>query len=163
MDDVATDLESHHIEGYAIAAQQRGIPSHFDIPIISHITGNLWMGGCKDYLQLPYYFDYVVSLYPWEKYRLFPHTERQEYELFDSAEIPDVGQLFSIASTVSRMMKEGNTLVHCQAGLNRSGLISALTLMQEGRTAQEAIDLLRFKRSPLVLCNQTFEQWLLGQ
>jgi protein-tyrosine phosphatase len=53
-------------------------------------------------------------------------------------------------------MEKGKTLVHCQAGLNRSGLVAAVALMKLGRTADEAIKLLRDSRSPMVLCNDTF-------
>lgn len=53
-------------------------------------------------------------------------------------------------------------LVRCQAGLNRSGLVTALILMKEGYKAREAIDLLRDKRSEWVLFNRTFEAYLLS-
>ncbi len=51
--------------------------------------------------------------------------------------------------------------MHCQAGINRSGLVTALALVEEGMKAVDAIALLRAKRSPAVLCNRAFEQWLL--
>jgi protein-tyrosine phosphatase len=53
--------------------------------------------------------------------------------------------------------------VHCQAGLNRSGLVTALALILNGMSPERAIGLLRQKRTPLVLCNGAFEAWLLGQ
>jgi protein-tyrosine phosphatase len=51
-------------------------------------------------------------------------------------------------------------LIRCQAGLNRSGLTAALVLMQSGYTADEAITLLRDKRTKYVLCNGEFEAFL---
>jgi protein-tyrosine phosphatase len=55
-------------------------------------------------------------------------------------------------------------VVHCQAGLNRSGLIAALVLMDSGAYgADGAIELLRAKRSEAVLCNQKFVEYLLSQ
>jgi hypothetical protein len=51
-------------------------------------------------------------------------------------------------------------LVHCGAGLNRSALIAARALMLRGRTADEAIALIREKRSQYCLCNAHFEHWL---
>jgi len=62
---------------------------------------------------------------------------------------------------VNEYKKHGVTLVHCQAGINRSGLVTALALVEEGMKAVDAIALLRAKRSPAVLCNRAFEQWLL--
>lgn len=66
-----------------------------------------------------------------------------------------------LSDDVARRLSEGQVcLIHCQAGLNRSGLLAARTLMKRGHTADEAIALLREKRSPLVLCNDAFENWL---
>ena len=57
----------------------------------------------------------------------------------------------------------GPVLVHCQAGLNRSGLVTALALMRAGRSSKDAIDLLREKRCDAVLCNPAFHMWLRKQ
>mgnify|MGYP000156096849 CR=1 FL=1 len=54
-------------------------------------------------------------------------------------------------------------LSRCQAGLNRSGLVTALTLMISGMSADEAIDTLREKRSTYALCNGEYEHWLLTE
>ncbi|HEY7821189.1 MAG TPA: dual specificity protein phosphatase family protein, partial [Acidimicrobiia bacterium] len=54
-------------------------------------------------------------------------------------------------------------LIRCQAGVNRSGLVSALVLMLDGYRAEEAIALLRQRRSPVVLSNRHFERWLLTE
>lgn len=160
---IRADWESHHIEGYAAAAYEAGKPAHFSAPLISHIEGNLYVGGCIDGVRLGDDFKHVVSLYKWERYALSEGTQLHEYEMYDAADMPDTGQLESIAADVIGYLQEGKTLVHCQAGLNRSNLVAALALIRMGLFAAEAIDLLRSKRSPVVLCNQTFEAWLLGQ
>ena len=50
---------------------------------------------------------------------------------------------------------------HCHAGLNRSGLaVAAYLHRHRGARIGEAIALLRRVRSPLVLCNATFERTL---
>ena len=54
----------------------------------------------------------------------------------------------------------GATAHNCQAGLNRSGLVAGLALIRSGMTPAVAINLLRSKRSPAVLCNPTFERFL---
>jgi len=48
----------------------------------------------------------------------------------------------------------------CQMGWNRSSLIVALVLLEEGYKAQEAINLIREKRSPAALCNPEFVRFL---
>ena len=44
--DTKADFHAHHIEGYAAAVYDQENPegSHFDVPLISHIEGNLWIG-----------------------------------------------------------------------------------------------------------------------
>jgi len=81
--------------------------------------------------------------------------------LQDVLTFPDREQLYTLARYVNAYKCQGVTLVHCQAELNRSGFISAPALIEEGMKAVDAISLLRTKRSPAVLCNQTFEEWLL--
>jgi protein-tyrosine phosphatase len=64
----------------------------------------------------------------------------------------------------ARLVSQGKkVLVHCQAGLNRSGVVTALALINLGYTPTAAIELMREKRSPLVLCNEAFENWVLDQ
>ena len=53
-------------------------------------------------------------------------------------------------------------LIRCQAGLNRSGLLTALVLMLAGWEAAEAIRLIRTKRSQVALFNDDFVDWLLN-
>lgn len=159
---LSADWGTHRIQGYAVAAMEAGRSAHFDAPLVSHIAGNLWMGGCIDGVRLPDDFRYVVSLYPWEKYALGPDTQRDEYELLDVGEMPDATLIHRVAEDVTRYAEQGKTLVHCQAGLNRSGLIAALAMVKGGWEPTSAITELRAKRSPVVLCNATFEQWLVG-
>jgi hypothetical protein len=157
-----TDLTSQHIEGYARAAIEAGKDGHFSVPLISQIDETLWTGGCINGVKLPDDFVGVVSLYPWEKYSLGPNTVRHEHRLYDSSDVPDIEHLLAIARQVNEFRQQGKTLVHCQAGLNRSGLIAALALILEGVTPAEAIALLREKRCAVVLCNEAFEHLLLG-
>lgn len=157
------DLENHHIQGYAAAAQEKGEIGWFEASLVSHIEDNLWTGGCYDLVPLPDDFKYVLSVYQWERYALPEGCERLEVEMYDSGNIPDEDQLHELADWVNEKRKLGKTLVHCQAGLNRSSLVTALALIKAGSTPEEAIALLREKRTPMVLCNQHFESWLLEQ
>jgi hypothetical protein len=155
------DWKSHHIEGYARAAMERGQDGRFSAPLISQIDETLFVGGCINGVRLDDDFAHVVSLYKWERYTLGPNTERHEYEMYDASDVPDADLLSAIADDVNRYRAEGKTLVHCQAGLNRSNLITALALIRSGMAPADAIALLREKRSPVVLCNAAFESWLL--
>jgi protein-tyrosine phosphatase len=73
----------------------------------------------------------------------------------------DLDQL--VNSLYSDWQAGKRVLIRCQAGWNRSGLITGLVLMREGFSAEEAIDLIRRMRSPNALCNSTFEQYLKEQ
>jgi hypothetical protein len=158
------DWRTHHIEGYARAAMEAGKDGHFNAPLISHIEDNLYVGGCIGGVVLEDDWQTVVSLYKWERYTLGPNTERTEVTMYDAGEVPPEWQLHELADVVvAALAQGGKVLVHCQAGLNRSNLIAALALIKMGRTPTEAIDLLRAKRSPVVLCNEAFERWLLSQ
>ena len=153
------DLTSHHIEGMSLHGD-----TLFKIPLFSHIEGNLWMGGCPVKVA-PNEFEYIVnlvSLYPWwEPYAIAKFQVHTRVHLNDELEIPSEDRLYALARCVNAYRRYGPTLVHCQAGLNRSGLIAALALIESGMKAVDAIALLRKKRSPVVLCNRTFEEWLL--
>ena len=81
------------------------------------------------------------------------------YDSLDQA----YGQVDAIAAWVNAGRRSAPTLVHCQAGLNRSSLVAARALMLEGRSADEAITLIREQRSPACLCNPAFERWLREQ
>lgn len=138
----------------------------FDVPFISQIDGNLWQGGCATGLKLPHFIKHVVSLYPWEQYKI-EHNVRSQLSvmMYDSLE-QSMDQVDAIANWINTCVKDGPTLVHCQAGLNRSGLVAARSLMlreddwPKTYDAQEAIMLLRETRSPAVLCNPSFEEHL---
>lgn len=51
-------------------------------------------------------------------------------------------------------------LVRCQMGLNRSGLVVALTLLDQGFTPAMALSLIRAKRSPDALSNPWFVEYI---
>jgi protein-tyrosine phosphatase len=136
---------------------------YFDVPFISHIVDNLYMGGCENGLELPSNIKNIVSLYPWERYTIKHEMESQLYfKAYDDDIQLIVEQLEELSNWIIGRLKQGPTLVHCQAGLNRSGLLSAIVLCKTGMSPQDAIALLREKRSKAVLCNQSFEDWLIA-
>ena len=156
--DRLADVDSHHIEGFAVHGN-----TPFSMPLISHIVGNLWTGGCINGVPLPDDFKHVISLYPWERFVLGPDTERTEYTLYDSSDVPPDPMLYEVAGLALGCILDGKTLVHCQAGLNRSGLVSGLAMVLSGMDPASAIAVLRERRSDAVLCNVQFSGWLLSQ
>lgn len=141
-----------------------GITAHgnkqFDVPFIQQITDNLWMGGCQKGLVLPQFFKHIISVYPWEQYTVKHEMESMlAYKLFDGP-----GNDLEVTNDIARWVRacalNGPTLIHCQAGLNRSALITAKVLMLEGMSSSEAIARLRVVRSEAVLCNVEFEEHL---
>ena len=135
----------------------------FDVPFISEIAPDLWQGGCRDGLILPPHIRHLVSLYPWESYKVRHELDSAVVvRMLDSTE-QDTESIPILAAWVNACRKTGPVLVHCQAGLNRSALITACALMLEGASADEAIALIREKRSPACLCNPAFERWLRRQ
>ena len=146
------------------------------------ILPGLWQGGTEDHevLGFPapahhyaglghrggvaYPFDVVVTLYadaqpaPWgvKEFRFgFPDGPINNDDALEAIEL---------ARHAHRAWTAGRTvLIRCQAGVNRSGLVSALVLMLEGYLPHEAIALLRERRSQVVLSNGHFEDWLLTE
>ncbi len=106
-------------------------------------------------------FDVVVTLYadaqpaPW-------YVEEMRYGFYDSELTPEATKrvLAIAAAAYSRWQAGDRVLIRCQAGVNRSGLVTALVLMMHGLTAIEAIELIRRRRSPAVLSNRHFVEWL---
>jgi protein-tyrosine phosphatase len=106
-------------------------------------------------------FDLVVTLYadaqpaPWgvEEMRFgFPDGNLTEHA---------IQRVIRMARLAHERWTAGDrVLVRCQAGVNRSGLVTALILMHDGMPADEAIDLIRRQRSPFVLSNADFEWFL---
>lgn len=135
------------------------------VPVRSEIAERLWMGGCQDNGEdLGSEFAYIVALTnsQYHRYKADFDTTVLRYDLKDTTHTaPNEKQIFDIAKIVSAFRSKGNTLVHCQAGLNRSGLVVGLSLMLDGWTAKDAIELMRKGRCEVVLCNERFEKWLL--
>jgi len=89
------DLTSHHIEGIALHGD-----TPFNVPLFSHIVGNLWSGGCP-VGEAPEEFEYIVNLYPWEPYDIQSHQVVTKAQIFDSSDIPKEEQLYSLAAIVN--------------------------------------------------------------
>jgi protein-tyrosine phosphatase len=149
--------------------------NHFPQALWSEILPGLWQGGTdsRDVVgriganQTPTkaLFDSVYTLYghangaDWGVKELrFPFYDG------DMSDFDPETDLWLLVVEAHADWKAGKrVLIRCQAGLNRSGLVLALTLIREGFTPQEAIDLMREKRGPDAMCNPIFESWLLNR
>ena len=63
----------------------------------------------------------------------------------------------------NRWMAGDRVLVRCQAGLNRSGLVTALILMSTGLDAETAIREIRKNRADIALFNNEYVTWLMTE
>lgn len=136
--------------------------------LYSEILPGLFMGGTADNdvvdvakplrnLNEVQEFDSVVTCYSWaQPMSWYVHENRFG---FADGPIDDktLDKVKDISGWIYREWKSGKRcLIRCQAGLNRSGILTALTIMRDGYTADEAIELIRLKRSPHALFNQDF-------
>lgn len=143
-----------------------------DLNLYSEILEGLYMGGTADNdvvdvakplrnLNEVEEFDSVVTCYSWaQPMSWYVHENR-----FGFADGPMDEKTFEkvdeLATWLHGEWKSGKRcLARCQAGLNRSGILIALTLMKDGYTADGAIALIRAKRSPQALFNDDFVSWL---
>jgi protein-tyrosine phosphatase len=91
------------------------------------------------------------------------HVRELRYGMWDS-NLSDVDfeDIFDIVQLAHSDWARGKkVLIRCQAGWNRSGLITALVLIREGYEPAEAIRLIRQNRSSWALCNADFVNFLL--
>lgn len=154
--ELEADLAFEPITGYLHTGER------LHVPLISHITENLYVGGHSDRADLGDFFTHVFSLYVWGKtYATHEDTVHDSVTIYDSpsADTSVVDEL--VEKVVDALTAGGNVLVHCQAGINRSNLVAALALRKwKGLTSAQAIDMLREKRSSLILANRAFENYL---
>jgi protein-tyrosine phosphatase len=109
-------------------------------------------------------FDSIVTMYAWAR----PADWKvQEYRYgIPDARISDM-DLSRLRQTVNwgfKQWKKGDrVLVRCQAGLNRSGLVTALILMKSGLSAEDAINTIRKNRADIALFNEHYVRWLMTE
>jgi hypothetical protein len=109
-------------------------------------------------------FDCVITMYAWANPTDWG-VEEIRYGIPDS-DIKDanVQKLLEIAYWgLNRWLSGEKVLIRCQAGLNRSGLITSLILIMDGLFPMSAVNLIREKRTPFALFNQNYVTWLTEQ
>ena len=108
-------------------------------------------------------FDAVLTLFAWAQ-PVGWGVEELRYGFMDAhPRYADMSRVVEAARWAYQRWSSGQrVLIRCQAGLNRSGLLTVLVLMLAGWEAGEAIRLIRAKRSPVALFNDDFVDWLLN-
>jgi len=139
--------------------------------LFNEIATNLFMGGTEDMdvihfpaknnnrTDLP--FDAIVTMYAYAQPADWKVQEFR-YGVPDAAiEDIDLDRLKqAVEFGYNRWMAGDRVLVRCQAGLNRSGLVTALILMSTGLDAETAIEQIRKNRAEIALFNEDYVRWL---
>ncbi|MEV0178396.1 protein phosphatase [Streptomyces sp. NPDC050625] len=135
----------------------------------SEIVPGLWMGGHEfkgpSGLELAVVrdeFDLVQTLLRLPGHGPDPGVEHHVWPIpdgpLDSTQLAGVMRL---ARAAGDALDAGRSvLVRCYSGYNRSGLVVAHALVGRGHSAEEAIRLIRSRRSPWALHNELFVDYL---
>ena len=109
------------------------------------------------------HFDTVATLY--SAANAAAHNVKELRFAFHDGDMSDLDperDLFFMVREAHSDWKNGKkVLVRCQAGINRSGLVTALVLIRDGYAPADAIRLIRDNRCEAALSNSRFEKWLL--
>jgi protein-tyrosine phosphatase len=109
-------------------------------------------------------FDAIITMYAWANPADWGVQEFR-YGIYDSA-IADI-DLDRLKQAVefgyNRWLSGDRVLVRCQAGLNRSGLVTALIMMSTGLDAETAIEQIRKNRAEIALFNNNYVEWLMSE
>ena len=143
--------------------------------LYSEIAPNLFMGGTADEdvihqavtynkarTDLP--FDAIITMYAWANPADWKVQEFR-YGIYDS----DISQIDldrlkqAVEFGYNRWLSGDRVLVRCQAGLNRSGLVTALIMMSTGLDAETAIEQIRKNRAEIALFNTHYVEWLMSE
>ena len=140
--------------------------------LYSEVLPNLFISGTLDHdvvenpmnyteLMGPSDFESVVTMYAHAR-PLGYYTREQRFGVADAEIDPlSVPEIIQLADWLHSEWNIGKKVAaRCQAGWNRSGLIIALVLLKEGYSADEAISLIRERRSPNALCNPHFVKFI---
>ncbi len=130
----------------------------------------LWMGGHEfrthsGQLELAVVrdeFDLVQTLLSLPGHGPDPGVEHHVWPIpdgpLDGTQLAGVMRLARAACDA--VDQDRRVLVRCYSGYNRSGLVVAHALVRQGRSAEEAIRLIRARRSPWALHNDLFVDYL---
>jgi hypothetical protein len=171
----ATDSTQPHVHPIPYASPSAWWPAYAP----DEIAPGLWQGGTEDDEvvggRIPAGhtaalagrrppFDTVITLYA-DAQPAGWGVEELRFGFPDAELTPEFARrVIELARHAHRRWRAGGrVLIRCQAGVNRSGLVTALTLMLDGHSAHEAIALIRAQRAPAALNNGAFVRWLVTE
>ncbi len=147
--------------------------THYPEALYSEILPNLFQGGTDDFDVIHYAktnnnartdlpFDSIVTMYAWARPADW-NVQEFRYGVPDaSISDIDLDRLRQAVDFGHAQWKKGDrVLIRCQAGLNRSGLVTALILIKDGYAPDHAISVIRANRGPDALFNSNFVNWLI--
>lgn len=136
----------------------------------SEVVPGLWMGGHQfrgrsGRLELAVVrdeFDLVQSLLRLPGYGPDAGVEHHVWPIPDGPlDGTQLAGVIRLARAVNEALDAGRrVLVRCYHGYNRSGLVVGHTLVQRGDSADQAIQLIRARRSAWALHNELFVEYL---
>lgn len=136
----------------------------------NEIVPGLWMGGHhytgpsgeRTPAIVSDEFDVVISMYRKDGHGPSDHVEHYYEHLPDrpmtAGQLGIVSRLADVAVTAVRQKRQ--VLVRCHFGYNRSGLVVAQSLVRMGYTPDDAVSLVRYRRSEWALNNKVFVDYL---
>jgi hypothetical protein len=162
------------VDGIDVREASGLIDPRYDLPVKSEILPNLWMGGTdyNDRTEFPMVKPFITAKDFDAVYTFYGNAnpvdwlvEEYRYAFFDSEQHKlDITKLKRAVLMAYEDWKSGKrVLIRCQAGLNRSGIVTALVLMRSGMTADEAIEYIRTERDSYCLYNKYFTNFLKRQ
>jgi cyclin-dependent kinase inhibitor 3 (CDKN3) len=136
----------------------------------NEIVTRLWMGGhhyrdkagSRQAAIVGTEFDLVLSLYQRDGHGPADQVEHHYAKTPDGPLTPDeIASICRMAALAAEALGEGRrVLVRCHSGYNRSGLVVAQTLITMGYSTEDAIFLIRYRRSKWALNNPLFVDYL---
>jgi hypothetical protein len=136
----------------------------------NEIVPGLWMGGHefqglsgqREFAVVRDEFDVVQTLLRLPGHGPDPGVEHHVWPIPDGPlDGTQLAGVMRLAQAADDALDEGRkVLVRCYHGYNRSGLVVAHALVRRGRTVDEAIRLIRGRRSPWALHNDLFVEYL---
>jgi len=131
---------------------------------ISHIHDNLYLGSHPRYDAPLREFGKIMCFDGRPSYQIYEGQSVVCIPFKDDAYTPNETMLYEAAELAWNWAQTSKVLLHCSGGINRSSLVTGLTLVKHyGMTPDEAISLIREKRSSVCLMNKHFEEWLRKQ
>jgi hypothetical protein len=145
-----------------------------DVPVPDRpwceIVPGLWMGGHEytghsghpEFAVVRDEFDLVLTLLRLPGHGPDAGVEHHVWPIPDGPlDGTQLAGVMRLARAAGEALEQGRrVLVRCYHGYNRSGLVVAQALIGAGSTAEEAIRLIRTRRSPWALHNELFVEYL---